>query len=830
MERTTLFCDILLPLPLKPVFTYRVPYEWNERVMPGIRAVVQFGKRKVYSGLIRRVHQTPPDGVHVKYILSLLDNQPIVREEQFSFWEWIADYYLCTVGEVMQAALPPALKLSGETQILLAPTADLSYEGLSEKENALIQTLIDNHKLDFSQAQKITGINNVYPLVKSLVERGILLLHDHLEDTAPASQDKMVRLTLRFSKEEALKTIFDSTEKKAPKQLEVLLRFVFLSGCFTAKQSEVFISELLKPIKGGRAALSALMKKGVLEEYLVDSSRFKHLAPDEKSIQLSPHQQEALEKIEESFATHGTTLLHGVTASGKTEIYAKLIAQQLALGKQVLYLLPEIALTTQIISRIQRNFGERAGVYHSRFSPAERAEVWNNLINGGISSHGKLITYDLVLGTRSALFLPFKNLGLIIVDEEHDQGYKQIDPAPRYQARDAAIYLAKISGAKILLGSATPSVETYFHAINKKYGFVELSQRHGGVLMPQIIAADLRSLTFQKQMKSHFSPLLLQSITQALQNKEQVILFQNRRGFSPRLECDQCNWVPGCKHCDVSLVYHKKLHRLKCHYCGYTVEPFAKCPDCQSPKIQLKGFGTEKIEEELPLFYPDAQIARLDTDTTQSKNAYGAIISKFEERKIDILVGTQMVSKGLDFANVGVVGILNADNMLSFPDFRAHEKAFQLMSQVSGRAGRSQKQGVVIIQTWNPANPTIQFVINHDYQAMFLTQLKQRQEFDYPPFVRLILIKLFHADAQILNKASSQLCQILKRKFPGKVLGPEYPIVPRVKNMYAKTLMVKINKGAGLANAKKIIVQSIADFQSTMEWKTVRVSVDVDPA
>lgn len=830
MDRITLFCDILLPLPLKGCFTYRVPYEWNHLVKPGIRAVVQFGARKVLSGLIRSVHSNPPKGFHVKYILSLLDTEPVVQEGQFSFWEWMASYYMCTLGEVMNAALPPALKLSGETQIMLHPEADPDSEDLNEKEFALVQALINKKRLSFSELRGIAGMQAVLPMIQSLVERKVVMLHDHLEEPVLPSYQKYVQLTGPYTHEVQLKEVFEAAERKAPRQLEVLLRFVQLSGVFTSRKSKVAVPELLAGLKGGRSALSSLVQKGVFEEYKEETSRFAHLPSSGDMLQLSPPQQDALQQIGTAFGTHGVTLLHGVTSSGKTEIYTSLISEYLQRGLQVLYLLPEIALTTQIISRIQKRFGNRAGVYHSRFNPAERAEVWTNLLRGGVPSGGEIISYDLVLGPRSALFLPFQKLGLIIVDEEHEPGYKQIDPAPRYHARDAAIFLGSMTGAKVLLGSATPSIESYYNATSGKYGYVELSHRHGGVMLPEILIADLRTLTRQKKMKSHYSPLMLQSIGEALDKKEQVILFQNRRGFSPRLECDVCNWVPGCVHCAVSLVYHKKFNRLKCHYCGFSISPPQECPVCKSSHLNMKGFGTEKIQEELPLFFPDATIDRMDTDSTRGKHAYTSIIANFEARKTDILVGTQMVSKGLDFDNVGVVGILNADNMLSYPDFRAHERAYQLMAQVSGRAGRNQKRGKVIIQTWNPENTIIGQVKHNDYHAMFLAQMEQRREYHYPPFTRLILVKLYHSDPEKLNRAAATLCEPLRLLFPGKVLGPEYPVVPRIKNLYIKHILVKLDRGKRLPAAKAAFTKTLEEFQAEFEWKSIRVVPVVDPA
>lgn len=830
MDRTTLFADILLPLPLKGCFTYRVPQNLNEQIMPGQRAVVQFGTRKVYAGLVKKIHTQPPRLFQAKYILSLLDDLPVVKEEQFRFWEWLASYYLCTEGEVMNAALPPAMKLAGETKIVLHPYADLESEDLSEKEFALLQALKNKKDLSLGEAASIAGLPKVLPLLKGMIEKGLVLLHDHLDDPWQPRTETLVKLTPEFGEEEKLKAVFDQAEKRAPRQLELLINFVRLSRRYEPIQAEVLQKDLTSSVKGGSAALLAMIKKGVFETYTQQVSRFEHNHAKNEVIVFNEHQEAAWQKINEGFDKYDNLLLHGVTSSGKTEIYIKLIREYLEKGMQVLYLLPEIALTAQIINRLQRHFGDRAGVYHSRFNAGERIEVWNNLLHGGIESQGKVISYDLVLGPRSAMFLPFNKLGLIIIDEEHEPSFKQHEPAPRYQARDAALYLAKMHGAKVLLGSATPSLETFFNAQSGKFGYVDLNHRHGGVMMPEILVADLRMETRHKKMKSHFSSLLFESMQKALENNEQVILFQNRRGFSLRLECEACNWIPECKQCDVSLVYHKKINKLRCHYCGYTATPPSNCPICNSTDLRLKGFGTEKIEEELPVFFPEASIARMDLDTTRSKNAYRNIIADFEDRKIDILVGTQMVSKGLDFNNVSVVGILNADNMLNFPDFRAHERAFQLMAQVSGRAGRDLKRGKVIVQTWNPANQVIQQVVANDYESMYHTQITERQRFHYPPYFRLIQVTVLHRDPNVLNTAAAELAERLRKHFPKKVLGPEYPPVARIRNQYIKKLMIKLERDARLNTSKEKIMEVVEFFNADPAFKSVRVILDVDPA
>jgi primosomal protein N' (replication factor Y) (superfamily II helicase) len=831
MERTTLYADILLPLPLKGTFTYRVPYTLNDSIQQGQRAVVQFGARRVYAGLVRRVHSNPPGGVHAKYILSLLDEVPVVRPEQFRFWEWLASYYMCTEGEVMNAALPPAMKLAGETRIVLNPDFHMEEapDVLNEKEYVVVKALANKKTLTMGEVSAIAGLPKVLPLVKTLIEKGVVLLQEDLENPWRPRMLSFVKLSEAYEPEDSLKELFDQLERKAPRQLEVLVNFIRQSGRYEPSPREVEQATLVRPVKGGAAALLGMIKKGVFEVYRKKVSRLDHVEAVEEQITFNEHQQKAWDEMQHAFSEKNIVLLHGVTSSGKTELYIKLIREYLDRGQQVLYLLPEIALTAQIITRLQKHFGKRAGIYHSRFNPMERVEVWNNLLLGGIESSGEKIAYDLVLGPRSAMFLPFSNLGLVIIDEEHEPSFKQHDPAPRYNARDAAIYLASTAGAKVLLGSATPSVESYFNAQSGKYGLVTLDKRHGGVMMPEVLVADVKQETRRKQMKSHFSPLLYEGIQDALEQQQQVILFQNRRGFSLRIECELCNWIPECTQCDVSLVYHKKINKLRCHYCGYTKSPPAQCPSCAGTALKMKGFGTEKIEEELPLYFPQARLARMDLDTTRAKNAYSQIISDFENHQIDILIGTQMVSKGLDFSNVSVVGILNADNMLNFPDFRAHERAYQLMAQVSGRAGRDKKRGRVIIQSYNPLHNVIRQVIDNNYNEMYREQILERRNFHYPPFNRLLLITTLHRDENTLNQAAETLATCLRRAFPKKVFGPEYPIITRIRNLFQKTILVKLDKGATLPRDKEKIEKLVEAFSKKKEFRQVRVILNVDP-
>ncbi len=827
-ERRTFYADVLLPLPVKGYFTYRVPYVLNSRICEGQRAVVPFGRNKVYSGLVRRVHEDPPPAFRVKYIHNLLDDNPVVTESQFLFWEWIASYYLCTEGEVMAAALPPAMKLAGETRISLNPAAQPDQHTLSEKEEMLLEALGSKGQLSLSEASETASLPKVLPLIKTMMEKGLVITKEELENPWRPRRVRHIQLSRDYAREQEMKELFDHCEKRAPRQLEVLMQYISLARK-PENRPEIPQQAVTKNMKGGSSALQSLIRKGVFDVSEKELSYFDHLEAGKEAVNLNEHQEKALGEIKQGFREKDTVLLHGVTSSGKTELYIKLIKETIERGEQVLYLLPEIALTTQIIRRLQHHFGNRAGIYHSRFNPMERVEVWNNLLMGGVSSGDEHIRYDLVLGPRSAVFLPFSKLGLIIVDEEHETSYKQHNPAPRYHARDAAIYLASMHGASVLLGSATPSLEAYSNSQSGKFGLAAIHKRHGGVMMPEIVVANLRHDKKGKAMRSHFSHALYKSMEEALQEGEQVILFQNRRGFSPRLECNVCHWLPECHQCDVSLVYHKKINRLKCHYCGHTTLPPATCPSCTSPAIRLQGFGTEKIEEELPLFFPDASVARMDLDTTRSKHAYRKIIEDFEARRTDILVGTQMVSKGLDFDNVGVVGILNADNMLNFPDFRSHERAFQLMAQVSGRAGRHKKQGKVIIQTHHPSHPIIKQVTENDYEGMYRQQITERQEFHYPPYTRLVKISVMHVREDYLSEAAAELTERIRNAFPGQVLGPEYPLVARVRNQFIKNTLIKLKRSAALIRDKQKLRELSDGFQQENKWKAVRVVFNVDP-
>ena len=839
-ERITLFAEILLPLPIPGSFTYRVPYELNDKAKVGQRAVVQFGKTKIMSGLIVSLTTEVPDCNNIKYLLDILDNDPVVNAQQLQLWNWISSYYLCYPGEVMQAALPSALKLSSESKIMLSEDFEVDSMTLSDNEFLIVEALQIQPQLTITEVSKIIGYKKVMPLIKTMIEKKIVVMQEELQQKYKAKYERYVRLSNTYRDEDKMHELMDSLSKRAYKQLELLMAFFVLGG---SADNEVLASDLLKKADATSNILSALVDKGVFETYQKRVSRLKEYKAltDVSSIVLTEKQQEAYDAIHQGFDEEKPVLLHGVTASGKTEIYIKLIQEALDEGRQVLYLLPEIALTEQIINRLKKYFGDRVGVYHSRYDNNERVEIWQQVMNFRSQrvneSTGQRVEtqrlgdskYQIIIGSRSAVFLPFSDLGLIIVDEEHDSSFKQIDPAPRYSARDLAALMSKMFHARLLLGSATPSFESYFNAKQNKYHLVSLTERYGGVEMPEIIVDDLRVETRRKTMQANFGKTLVEAMNKALEEKNQVILFQNRRGFSLRIECDHCNYIPQCINCDVSLIYHKNQNIMKCHYCGYTTSVPTECPNCHSTDLKMHGFGTERIEDDLKVVFPDANSARLDLDTTRTKNSYQYILEQFQNKETDILVGTQMVTKGLDFDSVKVVGVLNADNMLTFPDFRAYERSFQLMEQVSGRAGRKGDKGKVIIQTYQPYHPVILNVMSHDYVKFYEEQMPIRRQFNYPPYSRLVMIKLKDVDNVKLNKAASELAKIFRHVFKENLLGPEYPIVSRVKNQYIKQMIIKISKELNSNKVKDYIKNTIEDFKHNNEFKSVKIQIDVDP-
>ena len=824
MSSSPVFADIILPLPLKQLFTYSIPKSLEKQAKPGKRVIVQFGKRKIYAAIIHTIHQKKPANYETKDILSILDDYPIVNKSQLKLWQWIADYYMCSLGEVFKASLPSGLKLESETKVIY------NAENTDNKKFTSTESLV----LDFLEKTNIASVNDItralnkkdaLPVIKSLLEKKAVMLEEKLKESYKPKTETYIGLHESITNEKQLNAAFDSL-KKAPKQLDVLISFIQLSGKLTKKKTEEVSKQvLIKKSGAGHSIIKSLIKKDILTEYEKKASRLEYSSADaQEAKQLSIAQDQAYQSIQKQFNEKQVVLLHGVTSSGKTEIYIQLIQEQIEQGKQVLYLLPEIALTAQIINRLKSVFGNRVGIYHSKFNDGERVEIYQNVLKSNKENH-----YDIILGVRSSLFLPFSNLGLIIVDEEHENTYKQYDPAPRYNARDSAIVLAQIHQAKVLLGTATPSIDSYYNAKTGKYGLVELISRFQDIKLPQIILSDTLRARKKKQMKSHFSPLLMDSINESLEKNEQIILFQNRRGFAPFLECDTCGWIPYCTHCDVSMTYHKQHNELVCHYCGYTIKNPKVCKACGNTSLTTRGFGTEKIEDEIKIFFPDTKVKRMDLDSTRSKYAYENIITGFEQGEIDILIGTQMVSKGLDFDNVGLVGILNADNMLNYPDFRAFERSYQLMAQVSGRAGRKNKQGKVIIQTSHPEHPILQFVLDNKYQEMYKSQLYERKNFNYPPFCRLIYISIKHKKADLVENSANHLADNLKKIFGKRVLGPESPIISRIQNLYIKKILLKVERQRSFQKAKKLLDEQIIQLVTTDSYKTIQISIDVDP-
>ena len=817
------FVDVILPLPLQASFTYALPPEMDGQVQIGCRVVVSFGRKKFYTGIVRNVHYLKPQEYEVKEVSAVLDEHPILVPLQFRFWEWLADYYLCTQGDVYKAALPSGLKLESETVVEYNPDFEAT-EPLSEREQKVLDLLAVEPEQTVTRLEKESGLKNILAVVKSLLEKDALFVKEELKRTYKPKTETRVRLTEAARNERRLHFFFDELQRRAPKQLDLLMKYIELSGCLGEREvREVSKAELLKRSGATPAVFSGLVDKGVFEVYQQEVGRLETVSQAVMSLnELNVHQQRAFDEIRASFRVKNVCLLHGVTSSGKTEIYIHLIDEAVRQGKQVLYLLPEIALTTQITERLKRVFGSRLGIYHSKFPDAERVEVWQKQL-----SHEP---YDIILGVRSSLFLPFQRLGLVIVDEEHENTYKQQDPAPRYHARNAAIVLASMCGAKTLLGTATPSVESWYNATEGgKYALVELKERYKEIQLPEIIPVDIKELQRKKRMNGPFSPLLLQYVREALEQKEQVILFQNRRGFAPMIECHTCGWVPKCKNCDVSLTYHKGLNQLTCHYCGYTQPVPRQCPACEGVDLRNRGFGTEKIEDDVKAIFPEARVARMDLDTTRTRTAYERIIHDFQQGRTDILIGTQMVSKGLDFDHVSVVGILNADTMMNYPDFRAYERAFQLMAQVAGRAGRKNKRGRVVLQTKSIDHPIIPQVMHNDFEGMVAGQLAERQLFRYPPYYRLVYVYLKHRNEQLLDVMAQTMAAKLRAVFGTRVLGPDKPPVARIQTLFIRKIVLKIETNAPMARARQLLVQVQQEMVAEDRFKSLIVYYDVDP-
>lgn len=816
------YVDVIVPLPIAGQYTYSLPEGWDEKVKEGCRVVVPFGRKKYYTAIITKVHETPPEEYETKDVAEILDERPVLLARQYVFWKWMADYYLCTLGDVYKAALPSGMKLESETVVVYNPNFE-AVEPLTEREQSVMNLLSAETEQCITQLEKSSGIRQILPVIKSLLEKEAVKVKEELKRSYKPRTEARVRLTPGMQDEEKLRGLFDGLAR-APKQLAVLMKYIELSGWGTSGTDlkEVTRKSLLEASGASSAILNGLTGKGIFELYYQEVGRLAKGVCNTVSLNpLNPAQQQAYYSVLSLFATKNVCLLHGVTSSGKTEIYIHLIDQVLKSGKQVLYLLPEIALTTQITERLKRVFGNRLGIYHSKFPDAERVEIWQKQLSEQ--------DYDVILGVRSSVFLPFRRLGLVIVDEEHETTYKQQDPAPRYHARSAAIMLASMFGAKTLLGTATPSIETYYNARQGKYGLVELTERYQNIRLPQIELVDIKELARKKRMTAQFSPLLLQKIREALEHKEQVILFQNRRGFAPMIECRTCGWVPRCRNCDVSLTYHKGMNQLTCHYCGYTYQVPKSCPACGGVELVNRGFGTEKIEDDIRTVFPEARVARMDLDTTRTRTAYERIIADFEEGKTDILIGTQMVSKGLDFDRVSVVGILNADSMLNYPDFRSYERAFQLMAQVAGRAGRRNKQGLVVLQTKSPDLPLIHQVMSNDYFRMYSEQLEERELFKYPPFYRLVYVYLKHRKEDVLDQAAELMSSCLRKGLGERILGPDKPPVSRIQTLFIKKIVVKIELDASLAKVRAYLQQVQRFLTEDERFRSLLVYYDVDP-
>ena len=814
----TYFIDVLLPIPIKQTFTYQVNEAEAKFLQVGMRVSVPFGKRKLYAAIVVAIHNEDPEIYEAKEIDCILDEYPLVLKSQLALWSWMSTYYMCTLGELLKAALPSVLLLEGETVLIKNKEVEVDVSTLKDDEFLVYEALQFSSSLKIQELVKILGKKTVLPVAYSLLDKKIISLEEYVVEKYTPKLQKWIKLHPNVTQDK-LPSILEGLSN-APKQREVVLHYFTLSG----KKDKISTKEVLELAKATNASLTSLVKKEifvVLEEQI---DRVNYSDQQTNSFNaLNEHQKIAFESLKIAFQEKNVCLLHGVTSSGKTEIYSKFIKASLDNNKQVLFLLPEIALTTQLIERLKLTFGNYLVVYHSRFSANERVEAWHRVL----ASKGKPL---LIVGVRSALFLPFQELDFVVIDEEHEQTYKQFDPAPRYHARDAAIVLAHSFKAKVLLGSATPSVETYANAQSGKYGLVTLRKRHKNILMPDIELVDLQKKYNKRLMKGHFSDRLLEEIQESLDAKEQVILFQNRRGFSSIQSCNTCGYVPQCTQCDVSLTYHKHTKKLRCHYCGYQIAEQLACRACGSTQLTTKGLGTEQVEEELKGLFPKHVVARMDQDTTRGKYGHQKIITKFENQEIDILVGTQMLAKGLDFKHVNLVGVMNADGLLNFPDYRAHERTYQLLSQVAGRSGRSEKRGKVIIQSFNPLHQILQQVSVNDYLSMWKDQMNERKQYQYPPFCKLIKLTLRHRDYNKTNEAADWLAKALRNSFQKNVYGPEFPAISRIRNQYNKNILLKIPPGQSVSKTKSYLLKLLKSFESIKNYSGVRVIVNVDAA
>ena len=813
-----MFAEIIIPLALPKTYTYAIPTEMQSLAIPGVRVEVSFGRQKRYSGIIKSLSDTGPKGFDPKPIIQVLDPDPVVYEQQLALWNWMANYYMCSEGEVMAAALPTQLKLSSETILMLNEEYGEDFSDLDDQEYLVAEGLLLKKELKMEEVQDILDASHVYPVVKRLLEKKVCIAWESLKEKYTPKRENFVHLHPDYHNEEALAGLLNQWNNRGPKQLELLLAFLHLQKT----EGEVKQPALLKKADASSSQLKGLVDKKIL---VISKQSVDRLQLQSKQVKidftLSPVQTIAHEKLVKTLKEKEVCLLHGVTSSGKTQVYIKLIEEQVLAGKQVLYLLPEIALTAQIIRRLQQHFGGYIAIYHSRFNPNERVELWNKVKKGEIR---------VVLGARSALFLPYSDLSLIIIDEEQDASFKQQDPAPRYNARDAALYYARMCNAKVVLGSATPSIETYAQAVSGKYGLVEMFERYGGVELPSITVANTRGMVNNKLVRHMITPALKEAMDKALAEKKQVILFQNRRGYAPYKICGTCGFIPHCEHCDVTLTYHKLHHRLQCHYCGTSYPVMLTCTACGGASWVERNFGTEKVEEDLIEMFPEHTVARMDIDTVKGKYAHDEMIRSFEKHQMDILVGTQMVVKGLDFEHVALVGILDADGLLSFTDFRVNERGFQLMEQVSGRAGRRGQQGAVIIQTSNPGHPIIALVAAHDYKAFYTMEMESRKMFHYPPYTRLIQLFFRHSDKLKALNAADFFASHIHPMFGDYLIGPAEPVVNRVRNKYIYEILLKLPRdGSKNTMARNHIQQVMAIMLNDALFKSVHVQVNVDP-
>ncbi len=812
------FVDVILPLPLDKQFTYAITDSQAGRLRPGMRVAVPFGKTKVYTGVVGKIHQTRPKFYQAKLVEEILEETPLLTSTQLRFFKWIADYYSCGEGEVLRAALPSAFLLQSETVIELNEGTDPESQELTDEEYLIFEALQRQAILKTQEVMDILGKKSVLPVLNKMVNKKLIVVNQELYKKYKPKLIRYVRLAESYQTDAGINTVLDQLSR-AHKQRQVIMALFSIQA---QSSKPIRRKDLQEKAETSAATVKALIDKGILEEYHLKKDRIDYAKEaSQLRLELTAEQEKAYAKIHHSFEAGKPCLLHGVTSSGKTEIYIKLIQEALERGKQVLYLVPEIGLTTQLIVRLQGYFGKEVMVYHSKYSVNERVEIYNHVLH---KDRGKI-----VIGVRSSIFLPFQDLGLIVVDEAHEHTFKQFNPAPRYHARDAAVVLAHLFGSKLLLGSATPSLESYHNAKRGKYGLVELKKRYGRVIPPKIELINIKDKYKRRKMTGHFSDTLIEAIKTTLEEAKQVILFQNRRGYSPILECQTCGHSPQCPNCDVSLTFHRHNNSLRCHYCGYHIAMQKQCMACGSTDLSTKGLGTERVEKELNDLFPDYHIGRMDLDTTRGKYGYEKIISAFEQKEIDVLVGTQMLAKGLDFREVDLVGVMNADSLLNFPDFRAHERSFQLLTQVAGRAGRTEKQGKVLIQTYNPDHAILRHVLENDYIAMYDEQMQGRYQFSYPPVFRLIKISLKGRNYNTVNEAADWLAKGLQHTFKDYVLGPEFPPVARIRNQYYKVIILKIPPKQSLKKTKDYLHKILKSYHAIPAYRSVRVILNVDP-